>query len=202
MQTIYFSSDINMLSEFQERDTQSDSLKFDDIDTLLKWIDKLQHKYVVVADYDNVAKDINKLISSNKLPQNIIVLEKVPAIPTGKMLISHGVKAYGNSRMLTHHYNQMLQTVANGNRWTYPELTSALVQSTKKDFLPKESKELIKEKLTKKERKVVYLILEGFTNDAIASRLEITTRTVKAHISSIFEKLHVNDRVSLILLLK
>jgi len=202
MQTIYFSSDINMLSEFQERDTQSDSLKFDDIDTLLKWIDKLQHKYVVVADYDSVAKDINKLISSNKLPQNIIVLEKVPAIPTGKMLISHGVKAYGNSRMLTHHYNQMLQTVANGNRWTYPELTSALVQSTKKDFLPKESKELIKEKLTKKERKVVYLILEGFTNDAIASRLEITTRTVKAHISSIFEKLHVNDRVSLILLLK
>jgi DNA-binding NarL/FixJ family response regulator len=32
--------------------------------------------------------------------------------------------------------------------------------------------------------------------------MDITTRTVKAHISAIFSKLHINDRVSLVLLLK
>jgi len=64
------------------------------------------------------------------------------------------------------------------------------------------AKELIENRLSQKEQEVVYLILEGFVNDAIASRLEITTRTVKAHVSAIFSKLHINDRVSLVLLLK
>jgi len=203
MKIIYFSSDINILNEFQERKIKKDSLKFDDINLLLEWIDNNSDcKYILVADYDSVAKDINKLISSNTLPKNVIVLERVPAITNGKMLISHGVKAYGNLRMLQHHYIQMIETVQDAKIWTYPELTASLASTNKKPVIPQDSKKLIKEKLTKTERKVVYLILEGFTNNAIASRLNITTRTVKAHISSIFEKLHVNDRVSLILLLK
>jgi len=201
MQTIYFSADINTLSEFQNRDVKKDSLKFEDIDTLLKWISKLK-SYILVADYDSVAKDINKLISSNTLPQNTIILEKVPAIATGKMLIYHGVKAYGNSRMLTHHYTQMIDTVTSGKIWTYPELTIALTQSKHKTPINKDAKELIENRLTQKEKEVAYLILEGLTNDAIASKLDITSRTVKAHTGAIFSKLHVNDRVSLILLLK
>ncbi len=202
MKIIYFSLDMNVLSEFQRRDSKRESLKFEDINLLLKWINKSDCEYILVADYDSVAKDINKLISSNTLPKNVIVLERVPAITNGKMLISHGVKAYGNSRMLKHHYLQMIDTVSDGKIWTYPELTASLANTSDKPVLPQESNKLIKEKLTEKENKVVYLVLEGFTNDAIASKLNITTRTVKAHITSIFEKLHVNDRVSLILLLK
>jgi DNA-binding NarL/FixJ family response regulator len=201
MQIIYFSTDINTLSEFQGREVEKNSLKFEDIDTLLKWITRLK-SYILIADYDSVAKDINKLISSNILPKNIIILERVPAIATGKMLISHGVKAYGNSRMLTHHYTQMINTVTNGKIWTYPELTAALTQSQKESSISSDSKELIDNRLTQKEKEVVYLILEGLTNDAIASKLDITPRTAKAHTSSIFSKLHVNDRVSLVLLLK
>jgi len=202
MQIIYFSSDINMIDEFQTRDIDKRSLKFDDLMILLKWTNKIKAPYILVADYDSVAKDINKLISSNSIPDRLVVLEKVPSITTGRMLISHGIKAYGNSRMLLHHYTQMIQTVSENKVWTYPELTASLIDGTKKSSIPKESKKLLKDKLTKKERKVVYLILKGFINDAIASKLEITTRTVKAHISSIFSKLHVSDRVSLILLLK
>lgn len=202
MQVIYFSSNINTLDEFQAREVEKNSLKFYDIETLLKWTSKLIQPYIVIADYDSVAKDINKLISSNALPQYVVVLERIPAIATGKMLISHGVKAYGNSRMLTHHYTQMIETVTNGNIWTYPELTAKLMNGVKKSSLSPDSKELVENRLTKKEKKTVYLILKGFTNDAIASELDITPRTVKAHVSSAFAKLHVNDRVSLILLLK
>ena len=201
MKTIYFSSDINTLSEFQDREVEKNSLKFEDIDTLLKWTAKLK-SYILVADYDSIAKDINKLISSNTLPKNTIVLEKVPAIATGKMLIYHGVKAYGNSRMLTHHYTQMINTVTDGKIWTYPELTATLAQVQKNNSINPDSKELIENRLTQKEKEVIHLILEGLTNGAIASKLDITPRTVKAHTSSIFSKLHVNDRISLILLLK
>ena len=42
-------------------------------------------------------------------------------------------------------------------------------------------------------------IATGATNREISERLDITERTVKAHLSSIFEKLGVRDRVQLAL---
>jgi DNA-binding NarL/FixJ family response regulator len=67
--------------------------------------------------------------------------------------------------------------------------------------LSKEAKKLIEEKLSDKEKEVVFLILKGLSNDAIAEKMGISPRTVKAHITSLFEKLHVNDRLGLALLL-
>ena len=89
-----------------------------------------------------------------------------------------------------------------GNIWTYPELTSSLIKIENKSLLSDESTEIIENRLSGKEKEVIMLVLEGLTNDAIALKTGITVRTVKAHVSSIFSKLHVNDRVSLILLLK
>ena len=200
MHVIYFSANFDTIDEFVKRGDTA-PLKFFDLESLLKWTDKLS-SYIIVADYDSVAKDINSLISSGTLPNNVIVLERVPAIATGKMLISHGIKAYGNARMLSHHYKQMIDTVINNKIWTYPELTAVLIKDTNKKSLNSYAKDLIDSRLTEKEKETVYLILEGLTNDAIAQKLDIATRTVKAHVSSIFTKLHVSDRVSLVLLLK
>ena len=201
MQIIFFSSDTNMIDEWKQRHNIKDASTCRDVDSL---IDELKDnaEAIYIADYDTTAHEINTLISSNTLPNKLIVLEKAPAIATGKMLISHGIKAYGNSRMLTHHYAQMLKTIIFGNIWTYPELTSALVKIENKSLLSDESTEIIENRLSAKEKEVIMLILEGLTNDAIATKIDITVRTVKAHVSSIFSKLHVNDRVSLILLLK
>ena len=201
MQIIIFSLDTNIIDEWIQRHNIENSSTCRDVDSVL---DKLNDNKnaIFIADYDSVASEINTLISSNKLPQKFIVLERTPEIVTGKMLIAHGVKAYGNSRMLTHHYTQMLKTVIFDDIWTYPELTAALIQKRDKNSLSTDALELIEHRLSKKEKEVVFLVLEGLTNDAIASTLDITTRTVKSHISSIFSKLHVNDRVALILLLK
>ncbi|MFP5264561.1 MAG: LuxR C-terminal-related transcriptional regulator [Blastocatellia bacterium] len=53
--------------------------------------------------------------------------------------------------------------------------------------------------LTAREREVVSLIAEGLKNRVIAERLFISEATVRHHISSIFAKLGVSDRVGLIL---
>ena len=201
MTTLFFGTDIDILKEYKSRHSAGDILEVADCETLLSTIEELD-AYIVVSDYDSVSHSINKMLASNTLPENIIVLERVPELVTGKMLISKGVKAYGNSRMLKLHYDQMLQTVIDGKIWTYPELTIALAKEAKRSTLSQEAEALIEHRLTEKEKEVVYAILEGLTNDAIASELDITLRTVKAHISSIFTKLHINDRVSLILLLK
>jgi len=201
MPIIFLSSDTNIIEEWKQRHSIQSSSICEDIDSIVHELENNEDA-IFIADYDSVASDINNLISSNTLPENIIVLEREPEITTGKMLISHGAKAYGNSRMLTQHYLQMIQAVIDGKIWTYPALTAKLTETINKASLNNDAKELLERRLSLKEQEVVYLILEGLINDAIASRLGITTRTVKAHISSIFSKLHINDRVSLVLLLK
>ncbi|NOR58588.1 MAG: DNA-binding response regulator [Sulfurimonas sp.] len=201
MKVIFFSSNIDTIDEWKMRHNIEMSTSCYDLESLNAELKNLD-SYILIADYDSIATDINHWISSSTLPQNVIVLERAPEITTGKMLVSHGVKAYGNSRMLTHHYMQMLQTVEGGNVWTYPALTLKLTPTTQKDSLNDDAIKLLENRLSQKEQEVVYLILEGISNDAIASKMEITTRTVKAHVSAIFSKLHVNDRVSLVLLLK
>jgi DNA-binding NarL/FixJ family response regulator len=188
MNIIFFSSSFDTIDEWKKRHNIEVCTSCYDLNSLNAQLNS-SDSAIIIADYDSVAIDI-------------IVLERAPEITTGKMLVYHGVKAYGNSRMLTHHYMQMLQTVKNGNIWTYPALTSKLTPTTQKNSLNDDAKKLLENRLSQKESEVVYLILEGLTNDAIASRMDITTRTVKAHVSSIFSKLHINDRVSLVLLLK
>jgi len=202
MMMIFFSTNMNLAQEWQSKTlVKYRTLICDDVSALDKEL-KTNPQAVILSDYDSVASDINKFISSNTLPKNLVVLERVPEIATGKMVMSHGVKAYGNSRMLKNNFQQMIKTVIEGKIWTYPELMTALVKMKESTLINDDAARLIENRLTKKEIKVVHLILEGFTNDAIASELEITQRTVKAHISSIFTKLHVNDRLSLVLLLK
>jgi len=50
-------------------------------------------------------------------------------------------------------------------------------------------------KLTRREEEVLRLVVEGLTNQAIASRLEISEKTVEKYLSSIFTKLNVASRV-------
>jgi DNA-binding NarL/FixJ family response regulator len=53
--------------------------------------------------------------------------------------------------------------------------------------------------LTDREREVLSLIAQGYTNQAIAERLVISPRTLRNHISSIFSKLQVTSRLEAIL---
>ncbi len=52
--------------------------------------------------------------------------------------------------------------------------------------------------LTEREREVLALIAQGYTNQAIAERLVISPKTVRNHISSIFSKLEVTSRLEAI----
>ena len=51
--------------------------------------------------------------------------------------------------------------------------------------------------ITKTESKIIKLISKGESNKDIAEKLSITEKTVKAHITNIFEKLHVQNRYQL-----
>ena len=48
--------------------------------------------------------------------------------------------------------------------------------------------------LTERELKIVELILAGYTNGSIGEYLDISSNTVKNHISNIYKKINVSNR--------
>lgn len=55
------------------------------------------------------------------------------------------------------------------------------------------------ERLTHREGEIVSLVCEGLTNLELARRLRISEATVRHHLTSIFAKLEVRDRVALVI---
>ncbi len=53
--------------------------------------------------------------------------------------------------------------------------------------------------LTAREREILDFLAKGFSNKEIASKLEISPLTVKAHLAHIFEKLHVRSRTEAVM---
>lgn len=52
--------------------------------------------------------------------------------------------------------------------------------------------------LSEREMQIIELVAAGLTNQEIASRLEISKRTVDNHISNILDKSHTGNRVALV----
>jgi two-component system nitrate/nitrite response regulator NarL len=53
--------------------------------------------------------------------------------------------------------------------------------------------------LTHREREISEMVAEGLSNKVIARKLEISDRTVKAHLTAVFQKLNIHDRLQLAL---
>lgn len=54
--------------------------------------------------------------------------------------------------------------------------------------------------LTQREQEIAHMVAAGDSNKVIARKLDITDRTVKSHLTTIFQKLNVHDRLQLALL--
>jgi DNA-binding NarL/FixJ family response regulator len=50
------------------------------------------------------------------------------------------------------------------------------------------------ESLTRREREILRLVAEGMTNEEIGKKIFISEKTVKTHLTNIFDKLKVNNR--------
>ena len=81
-------------------------------------------------------------------------------------------------------------TIADGENYIQPSLIPALNSK----MIEKNEDEIKLESLTRRELQVLKELAVGQFNRDIAKEMEISERTVKNHISSIFKKLDVTDR--------
>ena len=102
---------------------------------------------------------------------------------------------------------QVLSVTANGGVWVTRSLLPRLVSELRKyvDAHRKPAEMPANDalaELTQREREIVRLIVEGASNKEVASSLNISERTVKGHLSNVFQKLGVADRLKLVLLVR
>jgi len=80
-----------------------------------------------------------------------------------------------------------IKAVAEGATWLDPEISRVLLHPRDVPAAPH---------LSPRERAILRLIVDGYSNSEIAGRLACATATVHTHVLNIFRKLGVHDRVS------
>ena len=86
-----------------------------------------------------------------------------------------------------------IRSVYLGQSYIQPNMTKELVMEFNRITLHSRDK-YGENRLATREREVLKLIAEGMINKEIATRLYISEKTVKNHVSNIFRKLNVSDR--------
>lgn len=137
--------------------------------------------------------------AARALGRPVIAMVAVPLEAEAFSLLSAGVQGYCHVEAAAAQLREIAGVVEQGGLWMPPELLQRfLAVSTR--VVPRgvpQTQEL--NDLTSRELMVAEQVARGASNREIAEALEITERTVKAHLSAIFEKLEVRDRVQLAL---
>ena len=71
---------------------------------------------------------------------------------------------------------------------------SPLDPKVARTLLTRRGERAVQDQLSDREREVLVLVADGMPNKQIARRLGISERTVKAHLTSIFQRIGVTDR--------
>ncbi|GEQ77713.1 helix-turn-helix transcriptional regulator [Comamonas testosteroni] len=127
----------------------------------------------------------------------VLVLSNRPRDEEGRNLLSRGASGYAHAQSSPEVLSRMLQSMAGGNIW----LGRSLLQRLLRDVdarLPEQESDWA-EPLSAREQEVARYASLGDSNAEIAERMSISERTVRAHLSAVFEKLQVQDRLALTL---
>jgi len=117
-------------------------------------------------------------------------------------LLKHGARGYFDTSDSLAKLNESIQCVINGEVWVERHVISGLIDElTHVPEISEEQKEAVAT-LSPKELEVAQLVSHGATNKMIANNMAITERTVKAHLTTIFQKMALTDRLSLAILFR
>lgn len=163
---------------------------------------------VDLALYDKDYRALPEALCQRFPSVSFIVLSPLPNDDEGLYLISHGVKGYCNRYISKALLIKAVELVRMGEVWVGRSLLFKLMSRLGAAGEPKGEKQARNSdldtnlaKLTEREREIAHRVGAGDSNKVIANKLDITERTVKAHLSSIFRKTATKDRLQLGLLI-
>jgi len=123
----------------------------------------------------------------------------------------HGAAGYCNKNISNKLFLQAIEFILKGDIWIQRHLVSKIIGSLVQINSSAVKTNLEQQKpnatnllltLSNRELDVAKRVSLGDSNKVIASSLSISERTVKAHLTSIFKKTHIRDRLHLALFIK
>jgi len=162
---------------------------------------------VLLLDIDLLGSNI--LSGADKLGRlctktNVIILSGDISEDMEWELLKAGVRGCCQRNLDSDLLKQVVMSVQQGELWIRRTLTSRLVAElgkiTSNNKVYRASHELLN-KLTQREYDIALHVGNGQSNKEIAKSCAITERTVKAHLSEVFHKLGVTDRINLALIM-
>jgi|HubBroStandDraft_6_1064221.scaffolds.fasta_scaffold435267_2 two-component system nitrate/nitrite response regulator NarL len=143
--------------------------------------------------------EVLRELSLSKIPVRTLLL--TASIEKGQIVQALKLGAYGviMKESTTQRLFDSIQCVMAGQYWVGRESVSDLVRALR-SVAPTENGVRGKDYgLTTRELEIVTLVVAGYSNPDIAQRCSISEQTVKHHISNIFDKLGVSNRLELAL---
>lgn len=141
-------------------------------------------------------------IHQNYPTSKVVVLANAPNQAEAFYAMSIGAQGYCHAYSDNKLLKEVRTVVSHGGIWMGNDLLKQLIEITTSlvGNQPQQVSVLLHQ-LTKREQDVAIEAAKGLSNKEIARILDITERTVKAHLSSIFETLKAKDRLQLALML-
>lgn len=134
-------------------------------------------------------------VSAVALGCPVVVLSNTPSDDEGLAALAAGAAGYCNALATPAVLHQAASVVEQGGLWIGQELMRRLFGALAARTPEPQTVSL--DHLSPREHQVALAVARGGTNKEIARVMGITERTVKAHLSAIFEKLGVRDRLQL-----
>jgi len=162
---------------------------------------------ILLLDHDlpelDGVKGVGALIKLS--PETTIIILSGPLTDEAEWdLFKTGVRGCCPRDIEPQHLESVVLAVQKGELWIRRSLTRRLLNelwtiALEKNQIKQNSSSLLAN-LTRREHEIAKLVGNGESNKQIAQRLDITERTVKAHLTEIFRKLDIGDRLKLALI--
>jgi DNA-binding NarL/FixJ family response regulator len=117
----------------------------------------------------------------------IVVLTADERVEVGLTALRLGARAIVQKRFAIETLMTAIQAVADGLVWMPPAMQAALVGQDGPAA----------KRLTPRESEIVRYVAVGMRNAEVAARLSLSESTVKTHLTNIFQKLGIRDRIEL-----
>lgn len=111
-------------------------------------------------------------------------------------LLRAGASGYVTKKAVSRELVSAIEAVCRGESFFCPSMAKSLLSDYLR--LARDSEHAEQEELTPREREIVKLIAEGYTNQQIASLLHRSVKTIESHRSNILRKLGVHDSTALV----
>ena len=153
--------------------------------------------------------DVKTMANMRRLAPNkkFFILSDQPDEDEGLTFLKLGVIGYANTYISPARLSEAVRLVISGSVWVGQKIMQRLVQDTiaasrERDTPSKQAAETSQalKDLTDREMEIAKLVAKGESNLEIAYELDITERTVKAHLSSVYNKTSTGNRLNLALL--